>query len=407
MKFIHISDLHLGKYLYGYSMIDNKDQVHWVDEFIKLVEEEQVDAVLVAGDVYDRSIAPKEAIRLFDYLVTSLVKLNIEVCIIAGNHDSGARLSTMNSILKEHKVHIVGDVTKEVEKVVMKDAYGDVNVYLVPYLFPAAVEQVLGGKYKDYNEAMKALLDEQNIDYTQRNIIVSHQLVTDMGNEPEKGGSEEMVGGVGGIDVSVYEPFDYVALGHIHASQKIKHNHIRYVGSNLCYHFDELKKPKKGPLVVELKEKGNLTITQREIQPLHSLRLVEGTLEEIVENEKSIDECNQYIHVVLKDDYVPVGASDKLDALFSSKNSILMNVHHAPSRNVNHTAVNTAHFEELSVHDAFVEFYKEKNSGQYPDDVDSRIIDYICTQIESSEDGTIDDSDVERLVKFVMEMGEE
>ena len=407
MKFIHISDLHLGKYLFGYSMIDNQDQVHWIDAFLKLVEEEKVDAVLIAGDVYDRSIAPKEAIRLFDYFVTSLVKLNVKVCIVAGNHDSGARLASMSTILKEHKVHIVGDVTKTVEKVVFEDAYGEVNVYLVPYLFPVAVEQALGGKYKDYNEAMKALLDAQNIDYTKRNIIVSHQLVTVMGQEPEKGGSEEMVGGVGGIDVSVYEPFDYAALGHIHAAQKVKYDHIRYAGSNLCYHFDELKKPKKGPLVVELQEKGNLTITQREIMPLHGLRQVEGTLEEIVENEKHITEGNQYIRVVLKDDYVPVGALNQLEALFASKNSILMETHHAPSRNVNHTVTNAEHIEELSVHDAFVEFYKEKNQGEYPDDVDSKIIEYICTQIESSEDGKIDELEIDQLVNFVMEMGDE
>ena len=407
MKFIHISDLHLGKYLFGYSMIDNQDQVHWIDEFIKLVEQEKVDAVLIAGDVYDRSIAPKEAIRLFDYFVTSLVKLNVKVCIVAGNHDSGARLASMSSILKEHKVHIVGDVTKEVEKVVFEDAYGEVYVYLVPYLFPVAVEQVLGGKYKDYNEAMKALLEAQDIDYTKRNIIVSHQLVTVMGQEPEKGGSEEMVGGVGSIDVSVYEPFDYAALGHIHAAQKVKYDHIRYAGSNLCYHFDELKKPKKGPLVVELKEKGNLVIDRRDIQPLHTLRQVEGTLDEIVENEKHITESNQYIRVVLKDDYVPVGTLNTLEALFSSKNSILMETHHAPNRNVSHTVTSHEHIEELSVHDAFVEFYKEKNQGDYPDDTDSKIIEYICTQIESSEDGKIDELSVDQLVKFVMEMGEE
>ena len=149
MKFIHIADLHLGKYVHGYSMIDNQDQVYWIDEFLNLVKEEKVDAVLMAGDIYDRSIAPKEAIKLFDYFVTSLVKLNVEVCIIAGNHDSGARLASMRSILKEHKVHIVGDVTRDVEKVVFEDAYGEVNVYLVPYVFPMAVEQVLGGKYKD------------------------------------------------------------------------------------------------------------------------------------------------------------------------------------------------------------------------------------------------------------------
>lgn len=407
MKFIHIADLHLGKYVHGYSMIDNQDQVYWIDEFLKLVEEEKVDAVLMAGDIYDRSIAPKEAIKLFDYFVTSLVKLNVEVCIIAGNHDSGARLASMSSILKEHKVHIVGDVTKEVEKVVFEDAYGKVNVYLVPYLFPVAVEQVIGGKYKDYNEAMKSLLDVQDIDYSMRNVMVSHQLVTVMGNEPEKGGSEEMVGGVGGIDVSVYEPFDYVALGHIHASQKVKYDHIRYAGSNLCYHFDELKKPKKGPLVVEIKEKGNIDIQQREIQPLHSLRQVEGTLDEIIENEKNITAGNQYIHVVLKDEYVPVGASNKLEALFSSKNSILMDTAHAPSRIVNHGVTSHEHIEELSIHDAFMEFYKEKNAGEYPDDVDSKIIEFICTQIESSEDGKIDEMSTDQLVKFVMEMGEE
>ena len=407
VKFIHISDLHFGKQLHGYSMINNKDQVYWVDEFLKLVKNENVDAILMAGDIYDRSIAPKEAIKLFDYFVTELVKLNVEICIIAGNHDSGARLASMSSILKEHKVHIVGEITKEIEKVVFEDEYGQVNVYLIPYLFPAAVEEVLGGKYKDYHEAMKALLEGQDIDYSKRNIIVSHQLVMNMGTEPEKGGSEEMVGGVGGIDVSLYEPFDYAALGHIHAAQKVKYNHIRYAGSNLCYHFDELKKPKKGPLVVELKEKGDIHIEQKEILPLHSLRQVEGTLDEICEQEKHIHETNQYIKVVLKDDYVPLGAKEKLEALFKIKDSILMETNHLPNRVLNHQVSNNEHIEELSLHDAFVEFYKEKNSGEYPDEQDMDIIQYICTQIESSEDSKVDELDINKIVSFVIGMGDE
>lgn len=402
MKLIHIADLHFGKQVHGYSMITNQDQVDWTNQFLDLVKKEKIDVVLIAGDVYDRSIAPKEAIQLFDYFITSLAKLDIEVCIVAGNHDSGVRLASMSQILKQHKIHIAGEVKKQIEKIELYDEYGTVNIYLVPYVFPAAVEQVIPGKYKDYHEAMNALLQAQNIDYTKRNIIVSHQLVTYMGNEPEKGGSEEMVGGIGGIDVSLYEPFDYAALGHIHAAQKVKYDHIRYAGSNLCYHFEELKKPKKGPIIIDLKEKGNITITPHYIKPLHSLRLVEGTLEEIIKQEKNITERNQYIKVILKDDYIPINALNTLEALYNDKNSTLMALEHLPKRILSHRIENTIKSEQLSLHDSFVEFYKEKNNGEYPDELDSDIIKYICTQIESSEDTKIDQDDITSLIDFII-----
>lgn len=411
MKFIHVSDLHLGKYLYGYSMIDQKDQPYWIKQFEKLIDNEKPDAIVIAGDVYDRSIAPREAIKLFGDFVTSLSGKNISVLVIAGNHDSGIRLASMSHLLKKNNVHIVGEVTKEIEHVTLQDEYGDVTFWLVPYLFPAEVERVLEIKgIKDYTEAMKSLLNEQSIDFSKRNVIVSHQTVHYSGKEPEKGGSEEMIGGISGIDQSVYDGFDYVALGHIHAAQKLGKETIRYSGSPLCYHFDETKKPNKGPIIIEMKEKDNISIRTEYIDPLHPLREITGTLEEIIEQEKNNTKENEYIKIVLTDDYVPAGVRDTLASLFNPKNSIVMSTEHKPSRLFKQDISSASSLENVTLEESFIDFYKEKANGEYPSEDEQKIIQMICEQIKNSDKEDKPDKpsneDIDCILEFVYGLGE-
>ena len=240
MKLFHLADLHLGKCIYGYSMIEMGDQPFYIEQIIKKAECLKPDAIVIAGDVYDRAVPSKEAVKLFDDFLTRLAAMEITVLLIAGNHDSGSRLAFADKLLCHQGIYIAGEVQKNVMKVSLQDELGPVNFYLVPYLFPAAINTLLHREdIKDYESAMCALLEEQDISFEERNVMISHQFVTAGVQKPEMGGSETTVGGIGQIDGSVFDGFDYVALGHIHNAQPMGRKEIRYAGSPLCYHFSE------------------------------------------------------------------------------------------------------------------------------------------------------------------------
>ena len=263
MRFIHLSDLHFGKMLHGVSLLENGDQPDWVEQFLALAAEKQPDAVVIAGDIYDRSMPSGAAMQLFSRMVTELSKRNVPVLIAAGNHDSGERLSCFKDILSRQNVYIAGEVRRELTHVTLTDAAGPVTFWLLPYVFPAAAAQALGDEtIRDYDTAVRRLLAAQEIDPSQRNVIVAHQNVTKGGVEGIRGGSESMVGGVGQVDCSAFDAFDYAALGHIHAAYAVGRAAVRYAGSPMCYHFDELRQPKKGPLLVELGAKGTEPVVE-------------------------------------------------------------------------------------------------------------------------------------------------
>ena len=242
MKFLHLADLHLGKSIYGVSLIDNGDQIFWARRFLEKAAALKPDAVVIAGDVYDRSAPSGDAVMLLNYILTELEQMDIPVMLIAGNHDSGQRLSFAGSILAKRRIYIAGSVDAEITHVTVsdKDGSGEVTFWLVPYLFPAAAAQKLGDdSIGDYETAMRKLLERQGIDFSKRNVLVAHQNVTAGGREAGRGGSESMAGGVGQMDYRVFDGFDYVALGHIHASCSVGRREVRFAGSPLCYHFDE------------------------------------------------------------------------------------------------------------------------------------------------------------------------
>ncbi len=269
MKFLHLADLHFGKSIYGVSLLEKGDQPVWVERFLQLVCEIQPDVIVIAGDVYDRSSPSGEAVALLDSMITDLAEKEIPVIIVAGNHDSGQRLSFGGSLLAKQRIHISGVLSKELPCVTLSDQEGPVNFWLMPYIFPSLVAQRLEDEsIRDYDTAVRRLLELQKIDFSQRNVLIAHQNVTANGQESTRGGSESMVGGVGQVDYSVFEGFDYVALGHIHSSYPVGRETIRYAGSPLCYHFNETKQPVKGPILVELGAKGTLpNIETKSIEP--------------------------------------------------------------------------------------------------------------------------------------------
>ena len=292
MKFLHISDLHFGKTMNELPLI-KEDQPYWVKKFLETVDETEAEAVVIAGDVYDRSSPSADAVKLLDEMITSLAEKNVTVMMVAGNHDSGQKLSFASDILRKSGIYISGllsEDSKEIPHVTLSDDYGKITFWLIPYIFPAVVNDILGTECKDYDSAFRKLLEHQNIDFSQRNVIIAHQNVTRNGIEAERGGSETMVAGVGGIEYTNFEKFEYTALGHIHAAQTVVKDNIRYAGSPLCYHFDETKFSKKGPVLVEVKEKGQAVQTEIiPIKPLHNVRVITDTYENIISSET----CNQ------------------------------------------------------------------------------------------------------------------
>lgn len=411
MKFIHISDLHFGKNLFGYSMISEGDQPYWTEQFYQLVDEEKPDAILISGDVYDRGVPPREAVELLDSFITTLAKKNIPILMIAGNHDSGTRLAFGSNLLKDRKVYIAGEIQKEVKHITLNDEYGPVTFWLVPYLFPAAVQVALNDDtIVGYDKAMRSLLKAQDIDFTKRNVILSHQTVMNNGTSPEMEGSETTIGGVGDIDVSAYEGFDYVALGHIHAAQKVKEEYIRYAGSPLCYHFGELRKANKGPVIVELKEKGEFSYRIAKLPVLHQLREIKGLYNDILQEETSNTNKDEYLRVVITDELVPQDCRQNLLSIFEKKNSKLMELVHEPANRTKVLEDVYTGKENKTVDEYFNDFYRTRNNDEFPSEKDQSLIALIAEQVKhASEDEKVDQpakDDIEKIIAFVMKQEE-
>ncbi len=411
MKFIHISDLHFGKNLFGYSMISEGDQPYWTEQFYQLVDEENPNAILISGDVYDRGVPPREAVELLDSFITTLAEKDIPILMIAGNHDSGTRLAFGSNLLKDRKVYIAGEIQKEVKHITLNDEYGPVTFWLVPYLFPAAVQVALNDDtIVGYDKAMRSLLKAQDIDFTKRNVILSHQTVMDNGTSPEMEGSETAIGGVGDIDVSAYEGFDYVALGHIHAAQKVKEENIRYAGSPLCYHFGELRKANKGPVIVELKEKGEFSYRIAKLPVLHQLREIKGLYNDILQEETSNTNKDEYLRVVISDELVPQDCRQNLLSIFEKKNSKLMELVHEPANRTKVLEDVYTGKESKTLDEYFNDFYRTRNNDEFPSEKDQSLITLIAEQVKhASEDEKVDQpakDDIEKIIAFVMKQEE-
>lgn len=270
MKFMHLSDLHLGKVVNGFSMLE--DQAHALKQVVAYAVQAQVDAVVIAGDVYDRSVPPSDAVQLLDSCLSKLIEQGIRVLMIAGNHDSASRLSFAGDILERQGLVIAGSANSPLKKVAFRDRYGEVTFFLLPFL-----------RAENTQQAVDELLAKEVVDPAKRSVCVAHLFVTAGGLEPERSDSENwlQVGGLDNVDASSFAVFDYTALGHIHRPQKMGQGNVFYGGSLLKYSFSEVHQKKQIP-VVELKEKGQMEIQWFQLEPLHDMRKIRGRLEELL-----------------------------------------------------------------------------------------------------------------------------
>ena len=324
MKFFHLSDLHIGKQLHRYNL--KEDQQVILKEVITYAKELRPDAIVIAGDIYDKSVPSAEAVNVFDEFLTDLSEITpeIPILIISGNHDSPDRLKYASEILKRHHIYLAGNVPERpeehIEKVTLHDAYGEVDFYLLPFMKPAYVKNIfVDGTPETYSDAVKEIIKREKIDYKdKRNVLVSHQFyVGEKAESPETCDSEVFsVGGIDNVDIGAVKEFDYVALGHLHGAQCIGKPEIRYCGTLLKYSVSESTQ-NKSLTVVTLKAKGEKPeIENYPLHPLRDVRKKKGTLDEIIK-EAQETEKDDYISITLTDEIDPYKPKEQLERIFS------------------------------------------------------------------------------------------
>lgn len=408
MRFLHLADLHLGKSLHGVSLLESGDQADWIRRFLELSGELRPDAVLIAGDVYDRSAPSGDAVELLSRLLSGLAEQGIPVLLIAGNHDSGQRLSFLSGLLGKTGVHIAGTLPRggKLPCVTLQDQWGPVHFWLLPYVFPALAAQVLEDEsIRDYDTAVRRLLQAQDMDFAERNVLIAHQNVTANGEESVRGGSETMVGGIGEVDVSAFDGFAYVALGHIHAAYPVGRESVRYAGSPLCYHFNETRQPAKGPVLVELGAPGEAAqIRQLSIPALHPLREARGAWEELRETEIARESRGEFLRIVLTDSRVTPEIGDFFRELARTRDSRVLELvsEYNPFGNESGTAPEAG--REQSVEELFAQFYAERCGGEEPAEEDLALLRFAGERLRHRESsGTSEQQDIDALLEYLAE----
>jgi len=409
LKLLHLADLHFGKIIHGLSLLDSGDQPYWTDRLLEKAGEVRPDAVVIAGDVYDRSSPSGDAVALLDRLLTGLAELHIPVMLVAGNHDSGQRLSFGNTLLARQQLYLAGVLRKgaPMMHVTLRDEHGPVTFWLLPYVFPALAAHVLEDEtIRDYDTALRRLLERQEIDFSERNVLVAHQNVTCGGMESPRGGSESMVGGVEQIDVGAFEGFDYVALGHIHAAYPVGRNSVRYAGSPLCYHFNETKQPKKGPLLVELGPKGTEPVVKTQIiPPLHPMRELRGAFSELQAAYLAEETRGEYLRMVLTDQRVTPEIADLFRSMSDARESRLLELvsEYDPFQIPGQNREGPAAPGEQPVEDLFAGFYEER-CGEMPDENQAALLHQAGELTRNGDERTLPgEKEIEALLRFALE----
>lgn len=355
MKFIHLSDLHLGKRVNEFSMIE--DQKYILLQTINIIDDEKPDAVIIAGDIYDKSIPSEEAMLLFDDFLLRLSKRNISVFVISGNHDSSVRLSDHSKLIENQGIYLSPVYDGTLKPVSMEDEYGEINVYMLPFIKPVVVKQYFGDEeINSYTDAVRVAIKHMNVDCNKRNVLVAHQFVLGATTCESE---EHIVGGLDSVSSDVFDCFDYVALGHIHGKQYIGRETVRYCGTLLKYSFSE-KNHVKSVTVVDIKEKGNIDIREVMLTPKRDLREIKGSYEDIT-NRKNYEGTNvdDYVHIVLTDEEDVIDAIGKLRTIYP--NIMKLSYDNKRTRE-NNVLTEAGAIEEKSPLELFEEFYTMQNN---------------------------------------------
>ena len=301
MKLIHLSDLHLGKRINEYSMLE--DQEFILEKIIGIIDAEKPDGVIIAGDIYDKSIPPAEAVTLFDWFLSALASKKLHVFIISGNHDSAERIAFGSRIMDASGIHLSPVYDGKVPPITLSDKFGEVNFYLLPFVKPANVRRFYDNEnIASYTDAIQCAVSHMSVNIEKRNVLVTHQFVTDaIRSESE----DVSVGGTDNVNAAVFEPFDYVALGHLHRPQNCSSEKIRYCGTPLKYSFSEAR-DKKSVTIVELGAKGSLSVRETPLVPMRDMVEIKGKYNDIMQK-------SYYENTTYQDDYTHITLTDEED----------------------------------------------------------------------------------------------
>lgn len=353
MKIVHISDLHLGKRLNNYPMID--EQRYILREIVNIVSLCEAEAVLIAGDVYDKPVPPAEAVTLFDDFLVQLAEINVAVLVISGNHDSPERLAYGGRLMEKQKVYVSPVYSGGISPFILEDKYGEIAFYLIPFVKPVHVKHFCPEEeIRDYTDAFRVIIEKMEKNDERRNVVLSHQFVK---GALESGSEELTIGGLGEVDASVFDGFDYVALGHIHGAQRAGSDRIRYSGTPLKYSFSEAGQ-KKSVTVIELKEKGNIDIQTVELKPRKDVVVLRGTFDELCQDAVVRENKNHLVKLVLTDEVERVNGFYKLRMLYPE----LLQMSYDNARTQGKSGhFNPAEEKEMRPEQLFEQFYEEMN----------------------------------------------
>lgn len=362
MKIIHLADLHIGKRVNEFSMID--DQKYILNQILEIIDKEKPDALIIAGDVYDKQVPSIEAVELLDSFISDISKRKTTTFIISGNHDSAERLAFGSNLMAMGKIYISPVYNGKISKYTLKDDFGSANFYLLPFVKPSHVKRFFPDeKIESYTDAIKVVVDNLKLDTSEINILIAHQFVTGASRTE----SEEIsVGGLDNVDASVFEDFDYVALGHIHRPQKIGTERIRYCGTPLKYSFSEVNDT-KSVSIIEINSKEDFNLRTIPLIPKRDMRKIRGTYEELTtKNSYENTNTDDYIHVTLTDEFNVADAIQKLRVIY--KNIMKLEYDNMRTRESRKINLDDMVIENKNPLEIFSEFYKLQNNKEMNDE---------------------------------------
>lgn len=360
MRFVHLSDLHIGKSVKEFSMTE--DIRYMFAKVFEIIDREEPDAVIIAGDVYDRTVPSAEAVKVLDDFIATLSKRRIKTFIISGNHDCPERIAFGGRVMESAGIHMSPVYDGKVVPISVKDEYGEVNIYMLPFVKPAHVRRCFPEEsIESYTDAIRVAISNMDIDTSKRNILISHQFVTGATRCESEGVS---VGGLDNVDASVFDDFDYVALGHIHSPQSIGREEVRYCGTLLKYSFSEAE-GFKSVTVVEMKEKGDTKINAIPVKPLRDMVKIKGSFSQVTDRDfvDGIDADN-YVKIILTDEEEIMDGINKLRTIYKNIMELEYDNKRTRARSEIADAVN---IEQKSHLELFEEFYEMQNGQKMSD----------------------------------------
>lgn len=378
MKFLHLSDLHLGKRVNDVPMLD--DQRFILQQIEAIVADEKPDAVLIAGDVYDKSVPSAEAVELLDDFLCRLAAARQQVFVVSGNHDSPERLAFASRLIDASGIHLSRVYDGKVAPITLRDEFGPIHIYMMPFVKPALVRHCYPEeKIDNYTDAFRVAVAQMNVDWTERNVLVAHQFVT--GPDGVSGiihsDSEDIsIGGLDNVDASVMADFDYVALGHIHGPQNVGgYSHIRYCGTPLKYSFSEISHKKSITRIV-LGKKGSCEVTTIPLQPLHDMREIRGKYAELTDRRfYAGTQTEDYLRVVLTDEQDVLEALSRLRTVYPN----IMQLEYDNERTrISRQPITAATAERQPV-ELFADFFKQCNGKDMSEEQTKIITELIQT----------------------------